>query len=856
MNAGLMAASKDAAPEAAKRRSAVRPPMSRAPAARAPQPGPELGNQATQRLLKRGAIQAKLAIGSSGDALEQEADRVADQAMRAPGSPSAPPQISRKCAACEDERKLQKKRAGSAAPASVEAPASVHEALRSPGQPLDAATRSFMEPRLGHDFSQVRVHTDPSAAASARGLHARAYTMGTDVAFADNQFSPATAEGKRLLSHELAHVVQQSSGATAIQRAPDEDDDAPVAQPAAAKSCPSGAVPYEGVCLTDEILDVLPEAGDVHAAEKMVKAQAAEAKAQARVEEKYSKVSNADLSKKIDQMRERVMASDQPGVIPASLTRLEKERDRRRALPISPPTTVDHAIAMLEEAWSLTEKENPPDIPRAAHLVHVVNTWLQTAAAPNRYDECFSGMAETAAMTTVGMAKANVASLDGKFRLGASMGGWWPATINSLKAARELVQIMSGEKRIEDTEFNAISHTINRAAVVTPLVGTAIMAAPALIAAVPEIPALPATIQGVSTATWGQTLFAATLSSSFLSHVISRSSEASATEGGSNPLSIVSAAFLDAIGAGKVFESIANRSVLTDEPLHLGTTEQVVGAVTGLAEFALNLLGAKDLVGDAIPQVKAPATAKPPAASAQIADELGPIEDFPFRGGGQPLPTPESPNTVYRTMSWDEAAQSLRSGKLPPPIRGAEGERFVSLDSQYSALFREKNIADLEKAFGAEVESGEQSLRSIDERLTELKAEQPPNQEAISKLTARREELLASQEQQGLANKAEAQPIIKEWHEAPGQQIVVEIELEPGTIDDMLTHSVDRSVWGNYSRSGKDVYLWKLERGYGRNIGIPKWQLDAFNARIKAIRLYAHRGMKLFGETKPTLGDN
>jgi uncharacterized protein DUF4157 len=713
-----------------------------------------------------------------------------------------------------------------------------------------------MEPRLGHDFRQVRVHTDPSAAASARGLRARAYTIGTDVAFADSQFSPATAEGKRLLAHELAHVAQQSRGAVEIRRAPDEEDEEPVTKPAAAKSCPGGAVPYDGVCLTDEILDVLPEAGDVHVAEQMVKAQAAEAKAQARIEERYSKVANVDLNKKIDQMRERVMRSGQPGVTPPSLARLEKERDRRRALPIAPPTTVDQAIAMLEEAWSLTEKESPPDIRRAAYLVHVVNNWLQTAAAPNRYDECFSGMAKTAAMTSVGIAKSNVASLEAKFRFGATIGGWWPATINSLKAARELVQIMSGEKRIEDTKFKGISDTINRAAVVTPLVGTAIMAAPALIAAVPEIPALPATIQGVSTATWGQTLFAATLSSSFLGHVVSRSSEASATEGGSNPLSIVSAAFLDAIAIGKVIESATNRSVLTNEPLHLGTTQQVVGAVTGLAEFALNLLGAKDLIGDAIPQLKAPTTAEPPAAGAQIVDELGPIEDFPFRGGRQPLPTPESPNTVYRTMSWDEAAQSLRSGKLPPPIRGAEGERFVSLDSQYSALFREKNIADLEKAFGEQVESGEQSLRSIDERLAELKAEQPPNQEAISKLTARREKLLASQEQQGLANKAEAEPIIKEWHEAPGQQIVVEIELEPGTIDDMLTRSVDRGVWGNYSRSGKDVYLWKLERGYGRNIGIPKWQLDAFNARIKAIRLYAHRGMKLFGETEPPLGGN
>jgi hypothetical protein len=69
-----------------------------------------------------------------------------------------------------------------------------------------------MEPRFGHDFSQVRVHTDASAALSARTLHARAYTMGSHVAFAGNQFSPATTEGRRLLAHELAHVIQQNRG--------------------------------------------------------------------------------------------------------------------------------------------------------------------------------------------------------------------------------------------------------------------------------------------------------------------------------------------------------------------------------------------------------------------------------------------------------------------------------------------------------------------------------------------------------------------------------------------------------------------------------------------------------------------
>ena len=72
------------------------------------------------------------------------------------------------------------------------APPIVHDVLRSPGQPLDMATRAFMEPRFGHDFSQVRVHNDERAAASARAVNALAYTVGRDVVFGASQYQPTT----------------------------------------------------------------------------------------------------------------------------------------------------------------------------------------------------------------------------------------------------------------------------------------------------------------------------------------------------------------------------------------------------------------------------------------------------------------------------------------------------------------------------------------------------------------------------------------------------------------------------------------------------------------------------------------
>src|ERR1039458_7633400 len=97
----------------------------------------------------------------------------------------------------------------------------VRQVVDSPGRPLDAATRSGMEPRFGFDFSQVRVHNDDRASESARAVSASAYTVGSHVAFGAGQYAPGTRGGQRLLAHELAHVVQQASGPVASTKVAD-----------------------------------------------------------------------------------------------------------------------------------------------------------------------------------------------------------------------------------------------------------------------------------------------------------------------------------------------------------------------------------------------------------------------------------------------------------------------------------------------------------------------------------------------------------------------------------------------------------------------------------------------------------
>jgi hypothetical protein len=153
-------------------------------------------------------IQRKLAIGKPDDQYEREADRVAETVMRMP-EPNDCRQHG--CAQTLHRQATNTAMMG-------EVPSSVHEALRSPGQPLDAGTRAFMEPRFGYDFSQVRIHADIKAAESARAVNALAYTVGNDMVFNFGQYAPGTAEGNKILGHELTHVIQQGGNLSMVQR--------------------------------------------------------------------------------------------------------------------------------------------------------------------------------------------------------------------------------------------------------------------------------------------------------------------------------------------------------------------------------------------------------------------------------------------------------------------------------------------------------------------------------------------------------------------------------------------------------------------------------------------------------------
>ncbi len=200
-------------------------------------------------------IPAQLTVNALGDRYEQEADRVAEQVLR-----MAPPAPRAAAGAPAPPRPLvQRQPVEATGGPPVADPAQIGEVLRGGGQPLDAATRAFMEPRFGHDFSRVRVHTDAPAVASAEALAARAYTAGSHIVFGAGEYAPASPGGRRLLAHELTHVAQQGAAdrgrlGPAIQRQPKTKPPpakAPASKeaPAPAKQAPAAPAKQEGTGL-------------------------------------------------------------------------------------------------------------------------------------------------------------------------------------------------------------------------------------------------------------------------------------------------------------------------------------------------------------------------------------------------------------------------------------------------------------------------------------------------------------------------------------------------------------------------------------------------------------------------------
>ena len=173
------------------------------------------------RNLTAPTIQTKLSVGAIDDPLEKEADDTADRIMRMPDHSF----IQRKCHDCEKEETLHKKPAGgkvnpitqTRSDPGLAVSDSTESSIKSSsgkGSPLDQHTNAFMSSRFNNDFSGVKIHTNSEAVNYNQDLNARAFTLGSDIYFNQNQYQPSSEDGKKLLAHELTHVVQQEGSPT------------------------------------------------------------------------------------------------------------------------------------------------------------------------------------------------------------------------------------------------------------------------------------------------------------------------------------------------------------------------------------------------------------------------------------------------------------------------------------------------------------------------------------------------------------------------------------------------------------------------------------------------------------------
>jgi hypothetical protein len=231
------AATREAAP--APVASALRGAAARAPAS-------PLAHELEEVAARRPPVQAKLEVGAADDPLEREADRLADavaggevaggivQRTCACGRTPGP---DGECAECKARRlAVQQVAARDASPVAPDAESKLR-AVRG-GRPLAAGDRSFFESRLGVALGGVRVHDDAAADAAAHAVGALAYTLGSSVVFRRGHYVPESAAGRRLLAHELAHVVQQrADGGRVVRRQlPAAEAEADLATPAGARA--------------------------------------------------------------------------------------------------------------------------------------------------------------------------------------------------------------------------------------------------------------------------------------------------------------------------------------------------------------------------------------------------------------------------------------------------------------------------------------------------------------------------------------------------------------------------------------------------------------------------------------------
>ena len=545
------------------------------------------------------SIQPKPALDQCGDRFEKEADNVSD---RIDASSPAHHPVSRTHSL------------------GGEAPRTVRLGLRASGQELDASTRADMEHRLGFDLSQVRIHADATAAASACAISAKAFTTGTDVVFAAGQYRPDTAEGRKLLAHELTHVAQQRGGPAVVQRKADKQRSRPNWGTAPAivsvqvqhrYTGPGVGYYANGEMTPIEIVKNTLETGTYTLSD----AGAAQGP------------SDADyVLEQSPRFAFRHPVANMHSDVPVTV--VVRAKDRFAALP-------DYIRNYLYRTRESTDREELAD--EGEQLLREGITAADIALASDPKSAIEMSSAEDVVDSLRRRGFTDFPTRDEYYRRLAwqmantsDVHGWM--TKDEIaeywrerpEEATESWQAFAGEKYTEAKEaeaakwleafrrIDAAAGVVDAIAIVTLVAVGGFLTGPSIASGVRVIQS--GAIQGVPVGVWAKTFAGAGLSAGYLSAILTRSEEA-AKHGDANPVAIFAAAVNDALGSGKVYEAITNESLLTGEDLKKSTSERIIGGLTGGLELGFNFLGAKDFVPEYSPNVKPPGSPTPEAPS-------------------------------------------------------------------------------------------------------------------------------------------------------------------------------------------------------------------------------------------------
>ncbi len=434
--------------------------------------------------------------------------------------------------------------------------------LRLPGEELDEEVRAFMEPRFGFDFRDVRVHSDSRAARSAESVASHAFTCGSHIVFGQDRYQPATAHGRELLAHELAHVIQQANTtALALQRQPATEaeiqkriDELEQKLRTSSASADEETEWYDEIARLEKEKEDLPvsrarrdvasskrsladverqlstssttqakeselwylrnsDANEVAFAEQAAQTESDKdtrrfktlrkfrGESETYIKARFEKYISGglppvyDLETFEDLVQKRFPNASWRYAAELKLARVgqgsDSDQARRTAqllaTPVGPPNSVDDAVALLNEArWWRETEHSPSGEQRGVESVTAIEEWLAPLVDWENEQRRFGHLSywnQRLSVEFPNQAYGLIQLILRKWKLGATIGGYWDVTATALKGAKESLQILAGQKKIEDTSLSGTYSAMNRGMVYSAVGIPAAALAPGLLVA-------------------------------------------------------------------------------------------------------------------------------------------------------------------------------------------------------------------------------------------------------------------------------------------------------------------------------------------------------------------------------------